>query len=105
MQERLIELQQQRARLLERVAHERQLLAVQVQPVARVLHVGDRLADLFARCQRFALQHPLTVAAVVGTVLVLRPTGTLRWARRGLVAWRSWKALRGSVPTLLSRWL
>lgn len=105
MQERLIELQRQRGRLLERVAHERQLLAVQVQPVAHVLRVGDRLGDLFARCRRFALQHPLTVAAVVGAVLVLRPTGTLRWARRGFVAWRSWNALRGSVPALLSRWL
>ncbi len=105
MQQRLIELQRQRARLLERIAHERRSLAIQIQPVARVLHVGDRLADLFARCRRFALQHPLTVAAVVGAVLVLRPAGTLRWARRGLVAWRSWNALRGALPTVLSRWL
>lgn len=105
MQERLIELQRQRARLLERAAHERRLLAVQLQPVARVLQVSDRLADLFAQCRRFALQHPLAVAAVVGTVLVLRPAGTLRWARRGLVAWRSWNALRGALPTVLSRWL
>jgi hypothetical protein len=105
MQKHLIDLQLQRGRLLERIAYQREALAVQVQPVSRALHVGDRLTDWVYRCKLFALQHPLAVVAAVATVVVLRPTGVLRWTRRGFFAWRSWSAVRGALPGFLSRFL
>ena len=105
MQNRLIELQLQRGRLLERIAHQRMTLAMQARPAARALHVGDRLTDWLDRCRQFALQHPVAVAAAVGTVIVLRPSGVMRWTRRGLFAWRSWNALRGALPGFASRFL
>lgn len=105
MQTRLSELQLQRGRLLERIAQQRRLVALQVQPIARSLQVGDRLADLVSECKRFVLQHPLAVTAAVVVVIVLRPAGAWRLASRGLVVWRTWTALRGSLPNLLSRFL
>jgi hypothetical protein len=105
MQKRLIELQLQRGRLLERIAHQRQTLALQVRPVAHTLHVGDRLSDAMAQCKRFAQEHPLAVAAAVGAVVVLRPGGVLRWTRRGLVAWRTWSSVRSALPGFLARFL
>lgn len=105
MQERLIELQLQRGRLLERIAQQRRTLAVQTRPVTRALHVGDRLVDGFDRCKWFALQHPLTVTAVVGALVILRPATVMRWARRGFIAWRTWGAMRTALPGFLSRFL
>ncbi len=105
MQRRLSELQLQRGRLLERIAHQRQLLAGQVRPISHTLQFGDRLADAVSQCRQFVRQHPLAVAAAVIAVAVLRPAGAWRWARRGFLAWRSWTTLRGSLPALLSRFL
>ena len=105
MQKRLIELQLQRGRLLERIAHQRQALSVQVRPVSHALHVGDRLADWLNRCKLFALQHPLTMTAVAGTVVILRPATVMRWTRRGFFAWRTLGAVRTALPAFLSRFL
>jgi len=103
MQARLTELQQQRGRLLERIALQRQLVALEMEPIGRALQVGDRISGLVGECKLFLLQHPLAVAAAVVAVVVLRPVRAWRWAGRGLVAWRTWNTLRGSLPTLLSR--
>lgn len=105
MQKRLIELQLQRGRLLERIAHQRQSLAVQARPVARTLHVGDRVNGWLQQGKLFALQHPLAVAGAVAVVVVLRPTAVLRWTRRGILAWRTWVAVRGAIPGFLTRLL
>lgn len=105
MQERLIELQRERGRLLERIAHQRRALADQSRPVARALHVGDRVAEVVAQGKAFALGHPLAVAAIVGTLVVLRPAGVWRWSRRGYFAWRTYTAMRASLPAFLSRLL
>lgn len=105
MQKRLIELQLQRGRLLERIANQRHVLAVQTRPVARVMDVGDRVSSFTDQCKLFALQHPLAVTAVVAAVVVLRPGSVMRWTRRGLFAWRTWAGLRSALPGLLARFL
>lgn len=103
VQKRLIELHLQRGRLLERIATQRDTLSRQIVPLQRALNVGDRIARLADAGKTFVLQHPLAVAAALGTVLVLRPGRTLRWARRALMAWRTWTALRAVVPAFLIR--
>jgi len=55
MQQRLIELQQQRGRLLERIANQRASLVTQTQPIARLLNFGDRVGEVAAQCKRTAL--------------------------------------------------
>ena len=94
MQQRLIELQLQRGRLLERIAHQRDALGQQTEPVVRVLHLGDRVAGIASECKRTVIENPLTTAAVLGAVVVMRPRAMLRWAQRGFFAWRSWNTLR-----------
>ncbi len=103
MQKRLIELQLQRGRLLERIANQRATLALQTRPLARSLHVGDRLESWLRRCTQIAVQHPVAVATVIGAMVVLRPTAVLRWTRRGFVAWRTWMTLRRALPGFLAR--
>ncbi len=105
MQQRLIELQLQRGRLLERIANQRHALALQTRPVARALRVGDRVSSFADQCKLFALQHPLAVAAVVGAVVVLRPARVLRWTRRGFFAWRTWASVRTALPSFVARFL
>lgn len=101
MQQRLIELQQQRGRLLERIANQRASLARQTRPLIRVLHFGDRVGEVAAQCRRTALEHPMALAVIVGTVVVLRPGTVFRWARRGFFAWRSW----GAVTSAIARYI
>ena len=96
MQQRLIELQLQRGRLLERVAQQRDALGQQTRPVVHVLQLGDRVADLARQCKRTIVENPLTSAAVLGAVWLIRPRGVMRWAQRGLFAWRNWNAVRSA---------
>ncbi len=102
MQQRLIELQLQRGRLLERIAHQRERLGEQTEPVTRVLQLGDRVSDIASQCKRTAIENPLTMAALAGLVLVIRPRAVMRWAQRGFVAWRSWNALRSAFSRYMA---
>lgn len=103
MQQRLIELQVQRGRLLERIANQRRDLAQASTPVGHALHVGDRLTGLIERGKRFSLAHPVAVGAAVVVLVVLRPAGVLRWSRRGFMFWRTWTTLRAAFPAVLTR--
>ena len=40
--------------------------------------------------------HPLLVAAVAMTIVVVRPKAAWRWARRGFLAWQTWRRFRPS---------
>lgn len=102
MQQRLIELRQQRGRLLERIANQRHTLSVHATPVAHTLHFGDRLAEYAEQLKRFALDHPAVVGAAVVTLVVFRPSAVLRWGRRGFGLWRTWTAVRAALPGILA---
>lgn len=102
MQQRLIELQLQRGRLLERIAQQRDTLAQQTAPVSRVLHIGDRVADIVRDCKRTVIQNPLTTAAVLGAVVVMGPRRVLRWSQRGFLAWRSWNTVRSAFARYIT---
>lgn len=102
MQDRLIELHQQRGRLLERVAVQRNMLSRQLAPLQGLLNVGDRAARVAQDGKAFALQHPWAIAAVVAAVVIFKPRSVLRWAKRGLSAWRAWHSLQVLVPGFLT---
>ena len=101
MQQRLIELQLERGRLLERIAHQRAALARHAQPVTHVLQLGDRAAAAATQARNFASAHPLALALGVGVLIALRPGAALRWARRGFILWRSW----GAARTVMARYV
>jgi hypothetical protein len=98
MQARLIELHQQRGRLLERIAFQRQTLAREFEPLKLPLSLPGRLASRLREGQLFVREHPYLVGTLVTAIVVLKPRFILRWAQRGLLVWRTWRSLRGMLP-------
>lgn len=106
MQKRLIELQLERGRLLERIASQRETLARQAEPLTQMFRLGDRVGEALEGGKAFARQHPWAVGLVAALVLVFQPAALLRWAARGATAWRTWKSLQALLPEgLLARLL
>lgn len=100
MQNRLIELHQQRGQLVERVASQRQVLAQQLAPLQSSFNIADRVAGVVQDGKAFVQRHPLAIAAAVAGMVLLKPRTVWRWGQRGLVAWRTWRTWR-SVSGLL----
>ena len=105
MQKRLIELSEQRGRLRERIAHQRQALARDLQPLVAPLSLPARMASAARQGRDFLMGHPYFVGTIAVGVLILKPRLVLRWAQRGLLAWRAWRSVRGMVPGLISNFL
>jgi hypothetical protein len=105
MQKRLIELSEQRGRLRERIAHQRIALARDLQPLLAPLSLPARLAASARRGWDFLQGHPYVAGSVAVGLLVLKPRFVLRWAQRGLFAWRAWRSVRGMVPGLIRNFL
>ncbi len=98
MQEKLIELHQQRGRLLERIAAQRQVLSQQLAPLQIAVGVSDRTARMVQDAKAFVQKHPLGLGLALLALVVLRPQTVLRWTQRGLFAWRAWRGLQTLVP-------
>ena len=105
MQKRLIELSEQRGRLRERIAHQRRGLARDILPLMAPLSLPARLADAARQGRDFLMDHPYLMGTIALSLLVLKPRFVMRWAQRGLLAWRAWRSVRGMVPGLISNFL
>jgi hypothetical protein len=105
MQKRLIELSEQRGRLRERIAHQRTALARDFQPLLAPLSLPARLAASARHGWDFLRGHPYVAGSAALGLLVLKPRFVLRWAQRGLLAWRAWRSVRGMVPDLIRNFL
>ena len=82
-------IREQRARLVERAARQREALA---QGVA-ALSVPIALADRGMAVARFIKARPALVAAAATLVMVLQPRRSLRWVQRGVALWQTWRWL------------
>jgi hypothetical protein len=95
-----VELALRKQRLLLRSTALRREFAGHVAGAAPAIAFGNRLA---AGAQ-WLKRHPLVLVAAAGALLVRRPHGVMRWARRGFAAWqalrhaRAWVARFHSVP-------
>ena len=105
MQARLIELHQQRGRLLERIAYQRETLTLRVEPLLGPLAWPGRLVGMLANGRLFVREHPYLVGTVAVAMVVFKPQFVLRWVRRGLLGWRTWSSLRGMVPAFVTEML
>lgn len=106
MQKRLIELQVERGRLLERIAGQREALARNAAPLAQTFSLGDRFMQALKEGQALARQHPLSVGLVAAAIMIFKPGAVLRWAGRGATLWRTWQSLQATLPEgLLARLL
>ena len=94
MNKRLIELHQQRGRLLERIAGQRASLARQLVPWQKASDAGHRVVVLMAGVVQYLRNHPLPVLLAVSAWVLFKPRRAWRWLWRGVGLWRSWRALR-----------
>lgn len=105
MQKRLIELSEQRGRLRERIANQRRMLAHDIQPLLAPLSLPERLAATAKQGWGFLWGHPYLTGSIAIGLLVFKPRFVLRWAQRGLLAWRAWRSVRGMAPGLIRHFL
>ena len=101
MQNKLIELHQQRGRLLERIASQRLVLVQQLAPLQGALDVSSRTTRQVQDAKAFVQNHPMGIALAIAALVVFKPRTVLRWTRRGLFAWRTWRGLHTLVPAFL----
>lgn len=93
MNERMLELVMRHGMLKAEIDEQRRLLAAHAKPIEALLVQGDRLHDGID----WLKSHPGTVGAAFAAFVIVRPKRAWRWARRGLIAWRGWTALRNSL--------
>lgn len=106
MNKSLVELHQQRGRLLERIASQRTTLARQLVPLQNASDAGSRVFALLRGGVQYLKSHPLPVLLAMAALVLLKPRRAWRGLQGGLLLWHRWRVLRAWVPTsLLSRWL
>jgi hypothetical protein len=82
-----------KARLLERIAAQRDHLAACAEPLAKPFALADKLLQAVG----FIKERPWIAGAGVLALVVLRPRKLFRWLGRGWTLWRGWR--------FASRWL
>lgn len=101
------ELDQQRARLAERIQTQRVNLARELAPLQGIAQVGNTVSTLLHEAIAYVRQSPLAIPVLVGSLLLLKPRGVLRWVKRGFFIWRGWRTVQqwqtGTVLGLLRR--
>lgn len=98
MSEDLQQLLARKQQLLARSANLRERLMAQTAEFSPVLSVVDRVSGGIATLR----QHPEWVVGALAFVAVARPRFVWRWARRGLVGWRTWSSLRDLLASAVS---
>jgi hypothetical protein len=92
------ELDQERARLTERIQAQRANLARELAPLQRVSNASNVLSALLAEAVAYVRQRPVAAALLVGALVLVKPKGVWRWAKRGLFIWRGWRAVQQWQP-------
>ncbi|MGE5467881.1 MAG: YqjK family protein [Ignavibacteria bacterium] len=85
-----VEFALKKQRLQYRSAELRAEIAAYAHGVTPVLRAGDAVVEGMNWIKR----HPEVIAAAGIGLVVARPRGALRWARRGLAAWQAWGRVR-----------
>ena len=78
-----------RAELIARCAAQRADLTVILDHLAGPL----RIVDSGISCARYLRDRPLALAALTALLTAARGRGGWKWAQRGFVAWRAYRAL------------
>ena len=94
---RLPDILARKARLTERIAGQRAQLAGQLDALQPLFTFADRCTFAAQTLRR----HPEWAAAAIGIVIALRPRRSLRWLRRGVIAWRAWKWAQGTLAAYI----
>lgn len=93
---RLTEIARRKERIVASIGREREMISAEFRAWQKPLEVLDR----GIAATRFLRAHPVLVAAAIALAAILGRHSLLRWAGRGLVVWRSWRALQTWVRAL-----
>ena len=108
MSDKLQAMLDKRARLLAQCESQRAEITAHIAGLARPLALADRVIGTTHRISAYLRTHPLVLGALVAGLMVLRGRGlwklgkhalanrsrVMRWGERGLIIWRTWRALR-----------
>lgn len=93
MNQKLLSLATRHGALKARIDEQRRALRQQVAPLEVALARGDAVLQGVD----WLKHHPAAIGVAVAAVVVARPRGAWRWAKRGLMVWRGWQAVRNSL--------
>ena len=98
MSKSIEQLAHERGRLLERIAHQRNVLSMQFLPVQKAAAASDRAIATTRSFGHYVSDHRAVIGlgatALAALFVVFRPGAFWRLLRRGFVLWRSWRALQ-----------
>jgi|ERR1035437_4144215 hypothetical protein len=94
MNHRLNELHLRRGRLLERIASQRVALSREVQPVRASLFKVDSLLARAHAATNYIKRHPSIAVLAVSALFIMKTGRVLGWAKRGFLAWQTWRTIR-----------
>nr|WP_315205963.1 YqjK family protein [uncultured Albidiferax sp.] len=92
------ELDQERARLTERIQAQRANLARDLAPLQRVSQAGNVVSALVAEAVAYVRQRPVAATLLLGGLVLVKPKGVWRWAKRGFFIWRGFRAVQQWQP-------
>ena len=97
MNRKLDDILLRRGRLQERIAAQRDALRRNAQPIGTAFEKADRVLGTVYSAVDYLKRHPaLATVAVAGLFLVNRER-FWRWAKRGFLAWRSFRTVRSRL--------
>ncbi len=94
---KLEDIRSRKARLAELTQSQRVRLADQLQSLQPLFSVADRGVAALQTVRA----HPALFAMALGVLLAMRPGRTIKWLRRGLVAWRTWRWAQDKLATIV----
>ena len=97
MSHQLSDIHRRRGQLLERIAAQRSTLGRQLLPVQQPFNRADCWVARISYVGNYLKRLPGLVAIGTATLFVLRTERVWQWAKRGFIAWHSWRALRDSL--------
>ncbi|WP_367847898.1 YqjK family protein [Rhodoferax sp. WC2427] len=98
MAKTLAELDQERARLTERIQAQRANLVRELAPLRRVSNASNVLSALVAEAVAYVRARPVAMALLLGGLVLVKPKGVWRWAKRGFFIWRGFRAVQQWQP-------
>ena len=94
MTRRLNDVLLERGRLLERITTQRYVLINEVQPVHAALDKVDHVRAQVRAGVAYVKRYPAVAGVAVALLAALNFRRAFRLARRGFMAWRTWRMLR-----------
>ena len=84
----------QRGRLLERIAQQRAVMAIELAPVADLLNTADHVVEGTEKIRHWIGENPIIIGIGLLALLIWRPKGALKLVKNGTVGWRVFRLIR-----------